>query len=419
MAVAAAAFDPHHGGDGGDGGDGDSRMRGVFAAPRVTKVTGEARPPPPPTTPHVTYIAPTTAYLAAAAGHPRHPTRAATVAALHTASGVDTHPAVRVTMVPAAPDAALRAHHAAAYVVALTAERPAAEWGLEGECPAWVGLSAYARTRPAPPVWRFGGGGGRHHARWDGAAGFCYVNDVVLGASALAAAVGRVAVVDLDAHFGDAVDAAFAVDPSVLTASFHRAGPGVYPPVRRRLVGGGIRGNPQSAAAATSVRIPLAAGTGNAEWAAIVIAVAAVLRRRYAPAALLLVAGADALAGDPLGGGLRVGIPTYTRVVAELLSWELPTVVVGGGGYVDTAAARLWTALAATAAGVRLPDDVPNHDGWAAYREGGWRMGVPVGVDGGGGWAPDWASGGVPGGASAVAAEVDVAMAAAGWGAWR
>lgn len=64
------------------------------------------------------------------------------------------------------------------------------------------------------------------------------------------------------------------------------------------------------------------------------------------------------------------------------------------------------------------PGDVPDYGGWAAYRDGGWRIGVPV-AEAGGVWAPVWALAGVPGGGAAVAPILDAAMGAAGWGAWR
>ncbi|MCX7931666.1 MAG: acetoin utilization protein AcuC, partial [Rhodovarius sp.] len=49
-------------------------------------------------------------------------------------------------------------------------------------------------------------GGGTHHGRPDRAAGFCYLNDCVLGILAwLDAGVAPILYVDIDAHHGDAV----------------------------------------------------------------------------------------------------------------------------------------------------------------------------------------------------------------------
>lgn len=87
----------------------------------------------------------TSTFIVAAAGQPRHPTQAATAASLLTGTGVTAAPEVVVVAATAAPAAALRVHHAAANVAALTAGRPAAEWGLGGEGPPWGGLGDYAR----------------------------------------------------------------------------------------------------------------------------------------------------------------------------------------------------------------------------------------------------------------------------------
>jgi acetoin utilization deacetylase AcuC-like enzyme len=43
----------------------------------------------------------------------------------------------------------------------------------------------------------------RHHAKKDAAAGFCIVNDIVLGIMALQKAFDRVLYLDLDVHHGD------------------------------------------------------------------------------------------------------------------------------------------------------------------------------------------------------------------------
>mmetsp|Transcript_29862 Transcript_29862/g.72674 ORF Transcript_29862/g.72674 Transcript_29862/m.72674 type:complete len:272 (+) Transcript_29862:689-1504(+) len=115
------------------------------------------------------------------------------------------------------------------------------EFGLVDDCPHFKGVYEYAR-------WLAGGtivacnslctgvadiaiwwGGGRHHARVDEAAGFCYVNDICIGIQVLLKAFDRVLYVDIDAHHGDAVEEAYQTTDKVLTVSFHRCEPGFYP----------------------------------------------------------------------------------------------------------------------------------------------------------------------------------------------
>jgi histone deacetylase 1/2 len=66
--------------------------------------------------------------------------------------------------------------------------------------------------------------GGLHHAKKNGASGFCYINDIVLGILELLRTFPRVLYVDVDCHHGDAVEEAFYTSERVLTCSFHKFG---------------------------------------------------------------------------------------------------------------------------------------------------------------------------------------------------
>ena len=71
----------------------------------------------------------------------------------------------------------------------------------------------------------FNPAGGLHHAHPARAAGFCVFNDIAVAVRALQRefGIGRVAVVDIDAHHGDGTQAIF-YDEDVLTISLHRYG---------------------------------------------------------------------------------------------------------------------------------------------------------------------------------------------------
>ena len=55
-------------------------------------------------------------------------------------------------------------------------------------------------------------------------AGFCYVNDIVLGILELLKSHRRVLYVDIDIHHGDGVEEAFYTTDRVMTVSFHKYG---------------------------------------------------------------------------------------------------------------------------------------------------------------------------------------------------
>jgi acetoin utilization protein AcuC len=107
--------------------------------------------------------------------------------------------------------------------------------------------------------------GGLHHASRQRAAGFCVFNDcgVVIEHLRRDHGMARVAYVDVDAHHGDGVFYAFEDDPGLIFADLHESGQSLYP-------GTGADSEIGSGAAAgTKLNVPLPAGSGDAEFAAV------------------------------------------------------------------------------------------------------------------------------------------------------
>ena len=72
--------------------------------------------------------------------------------------------------------------------------------------------------------------GGMHHAMAARASGFCVYNDPAIAiAWLLEQGAERIAYVDIDAHHGDGVQAAFWADPRVLTISLHQHPADLFP----------------------------------------------------------------------------------------------------------------------------------------------------------------------------------------------
>jgi acetoin utilization deacetylase AcuC-like enzyme len=174
---------------------------------------------------------------------------------------------------------------------------------------------AYALCRPSG-----------HHAQWDRAGGFCYVNNAAVATQRLAQQFGRVAVLDVDAHHGDGTQQIFYDRADVLTVSTHADTDHYYPfysgRADERGVGAGLGHN---------LNLPLAHGSGNAEFfTALDAGVAAV--RAHAPAALVLCMGFDTFGDDPLSV-LKLDHAAYRAVGQRVRALGLPTVVVQEGGY--------------------------------------------------------------------------------------
>ena len=104
-----------------------------------------------------------------------------------------------------------------------TLENPLFE-GMFDRARATVGGSIAAAELALVGHTAFHPSGGTHHGRPDRAVGFCYFNDPVFAIRTfLGGGLDRVAYVDLDAHHGDGVEAAFADDRDILTLSIHEA----------------------------------------------------------------------------------------------------------------------------------------------------------------------------------------------------
>jgi len=102
--------------------------------------------------------------------------------------------------------------------------------------------------------------GGRHHAKKDEAAGFCYVNDVVLALLSLMNTYSRILYIDIDIHHGDGVEEAFYYSSSVFCLSFHHYSPGFYPGTGRLQQIGAGKGRYHT------INVPLKAGIGDSAY---------------------------------------------------------------------------------------------------------------------------------------------------------
>jgi acetoin utilization deacetylase AcuC-like enzyme len=165
-----------------------------------------------------------------------------------------------------------------------------------------------------------------HHAESEAAMGFCLFNNVAIAArwAQRERAVERVAIVDWDVHHGNGTEQIFRDDPSVLTISLHQDG--LYPAHTGGLDGGG----------AANVNVPLPAGTGDHGYAHAFERVVEPVLRDFGPGLLLIGAGQDVSATDPLGRmsltvpGFRALADRAVALARELCGGRLVGALEGG-----------------------------------------------------------------------------------------
>lgn len=150
----------------------------------------------------------------------------------------------------------------------------AVEWVLEGE-----DRRAYVLTRPPG-----------HHASAAESMGFCLFNNVAIAARrARGLGCERVAIVDWDVHHGNGTE-----DGSVLFVSLHQDD--FYPVGRGRTSDRG-----RGAGEGATINLPLPAGSGDAVYLEAIEEAVLPALRRFSPDLILVSAGQDPEASDPLG----------------------------------------------------------------------------------------------------------------------
>lgn len=195
--------------------------------------------------------------------------------------------------------------------------------------------------------------GGLHHAKKTEASGFCYVNDIVLAILELLRVHPRVLYIDIDIHHGDGVQEAFYRSNRVLTVSFHKYGNSFFPGTGAVVETGLNEGK------YFSLNVPLQDGIDDDSYIRLFRDVMDPVITCFRPSAIVLQCGADSLARDRLGS-FNLSIEAHGECVSFIKSFNLPLLVLGGGGYRQTSVSRCWTYETSILAGVEVPTQLPS-----------------------------------------------------------
>jgi acetoin utilization protein AcuC len=206
----------------------------------------------------------------------------------------------------------------------------------------WSAYSTGASLQAAELVSRGDAGiafniaGGLHHAMPGRAAGFCYLNDPAVAINYLAGLGKRVAYVDIDAHHGDGVEAAFYDTDRVLTISLHESGQWLFP-------GTGFSSDTgKGDGRGFSVNLPFPPGTGDRLFLKGFNEIVPTFIEAFKPDILVTQLGVDSFASDPI---THMGLTTngFEEMVKAFKSFGIPWVALGGGGYEMDNVKRAWT----------------------------------------------------------------------------
>ncbi len=247
--------------------------------------------------------------------------------------------------------------HAAEYLDALIAaeggDLPATAFAMglgTPDCPVFKGMNDYAMYAAGATLTgarmvvegeadiAFNPSGGYHHAHSDSAAGFCYINDIVLGAMRLVEAGRRALFLDLDVHHCDGVQEAFYARNDVMTVSLHESGKTLFPGT------GSVHEIGTGQGRGYTVNVPLPVGTYDRVYERAFNEVAMPLLEAYDPDVIILELGMDGLSGDPLAH-LHLTNNVYATLVKKVVKKEKPLLVTGGGGYNFDNTVRGWTLI--------------------------------------------------------------------------
>jgi acetoin utilization protein AcuC len=104
--------------------------------------------------------------------------------------------------------------------------------------------------------------------------------------------------------------------------------------------------------------LPVPAGFNDSELEHLLESVVLPFAAEFAPQAVVVTCGTDALAGDPLSG-LGLSNVALWEAVERVIGDAGPAVVLGGGGYNPWTLARCWTGLWGRLRGLEMPDELP------------------------------------------------------------
>uniref|UniRef100_A0A8C6TQH0 histone deacetylase n=1 Tax=Neogobius melanostomus TaxID=47308 RepID=A0A8C6TQH0_9GOBI len=125
-----------------------------------------------------------------------------------------------------------------------------------------------------------------------------------------------------------------------MTVSLHKFSPGFFPGT------GDVCDTGLGKGRWYAVNVPMEDGIQDDRYYQIFTSVMQEVRSSFNPEAVVMQLGADTMAGDPMCSFNMTPVGV-SKCLRHVLQWELPTLLLGGGGYNLANTARCWTYLTA------------------------------------------------------------------------
>lgn len=202
--------------------------------------------------------------------------------------------------------------------------------------------------------------GGLHHAKRGKSSGFCYINDVVLSILELLKNFRKVLYIDIDIHHGDGVEEAFYLSKRVFCLSFHNFSKNFFPGT------GNLNNTGISSGFKSTINVPLKTGIKDKTFRFLFEPIVSKIVQFFDPDVIVVQGGADSLNGDSLG---RFGLSIFGHgsCIEFIKSFEIPVLILGGGGYLKTNVARCWTLETSILSGKNISQFLPYNNYWRFF----------------------------------------------------
>jgi len=163
----------------------------------------------------------------------------------------------------------------------------------------------------------------------------------------------RVLYIDIDLHHGDGVQEAFFSTDRVFTLSFHKYDPEHFFPGT---------GNYDEVGASQGkhhcLNVPLRDGIDDQSYVSLFKSIVEPVLVAYRPTSIVIQCGADSLGCDRLGR-FNLSIIAHGDCIDFIRTFNIPLLILGGGGYTVKNVARCWAYETSLALQVELPPTIP------------------------------------------------------------